>query len=146
MHIFLTLNIDRLFILFFPDVAAEDIEVLTGTEATLTCTVNGITELENSIVWKTKEIDNLSGNAGYIISGADTLETTLTVKAASNTADTIYTCDVTPKAGTVTSTQVSLNVFGELWCKSVVHVRCAHDLISSTFLFYLKILIKLIYL
>ena len=44
--------------------------------------------------------------------GSNTQTTMLALTAAVNTADTTYTCVVTPSGGTAGSTLVQLNVFG----------------------------------
>ena len=54
--------------------------------------------------------------AGYTVAAgnfeSEAQISTLALTAAVNTADTTFTCDVTPSGGTAQSTEVTLNVFG----------------------------------
>ena len=68
-------------------------------------------------VWKNSAGDTLGAtNSGYTVEqgtfGINTQTTTLALTAVVNTADTMYTCVVTPSGGTAGSTLVQLNVFG----------------------------------
>ena len=88
----------------------------TGTDVTLSCSISGISAAA-TVLWKksgTADLsDSIAGHtvvAGIFESGAQV--STLTLTAAVNTADTTFTCDVTPSEGTAQSTEVSLNVFG----------------------------------
>ena len=104
-------------ILNFSDVTPSNKEVKTGTDVTLSCSISGISGAA-TVLWKTSATADLSkGGAGYTVaagnfeSGAQV--STLALTAAVNTADTTFTCDVTPSGGTAQSTEVTLNVFGK---------------------------------
>ena len=85
----------------------------------MTCSISGISAAPITVVWKKTGSVDLSNVAGYTVvagtfnDGTKTQTTTLALTGAVNKADTVYTCDVTPSGGTVQSTQVTLNVFGE---------------------------------
>ena len=103
------------------DVRPINKEVETRTDATISCVVTGITEQLNTIVWRKEgtDVTTLSGS-NYVVSvgiyGSNSQTTTLTVKAAANTADTTYTCAITSNEWLLANrdTTVSLDVF----CKS----------------------------
>ena len=67
-------------------------------------------------LWKNSGSSDLSSVTGYTVVegmyGSNTQTTMLALTAAVNTADTTYTCVVTPSGGTAGSTLVQLNVFG----------------------------------
>ena len=90
-------------------------EVERGTAVTLSCVVTDITTAVTTL-WKKSGSSDLSSITGYTVVqgtyGSNTQTTTLALKAAVNTADTTYTCVVTPSGGTAGSTLVQLNVFG----------------------------------
>ena len=95
-------------------------EVKTGTEVVLSCSISGISALA-TVLWKKSDAADLSDSvtgytvaAGTFANGAQ--ESTLTLTAAVNTADTTFTCVVTaPGAGqTAQETTVQLDVFGTL--------------------------------
>ena len=94
-------------------------EVETSTEATISCVVTGITRQLDAVVW-TKggtDVTTLTEDNSYVVSagtyGSNSQTTTLTVKAAVNTADSTYTCVITSNEHQVTNkaTTVTLNVF-----------------------------------
>ena len=101
-----------------PDVQPTDKEIETGTETTISCIITGITQQLDAVVWKKDGTDvrSLSGS-NYIVSagtyGSNSQTTTLTVKAAANTADSTYTCVITSDEHAVTNkeTMVVLNVY-----------------------------------
>ena len=104
----------------FADVQPIQKEVEGGTDATISCIVTGITRRLDSVVWRKDgtEVTTLSED-NYVLSagtyGSNSQTTTLTVKAAANTVDSTYTCDITSNEWEVTNkeTEVILNVFGE---------------------------------
>ena len=95
-----------------------DKEVEAGTDATLTCIVTGIGEQLNAVTWRKDgtDVTTLSGD-NYVVSagtwGSNSQTTTLTVKAAANTADSTYTCAITSDEWLQTNkqTDVILSVF-----------------------------------
>ena len=102
-------------------VRPANIEVLAGADATLSCVITGITQQLNTVVWKKggTDVTTLSEDNSYVVSagtyGSNSQTTTLTVKAAVNTADSTYTCTVTSSEWEITNreTTVVLNVFGK---------------------------------
>ena len=95
-------------------------EVESGADAEISCVINGITQQLNAVKW-TKggtDVTTLTEDNSYVVSagtyGSNSQTTTLTVKAAVNTADSIYTCVITSNEWLVTDkeTSVVLNVFG----------------------------------
>ena len=93
----------------------------TGTETSVSCVITGITQQLDSVVWRkdgsdvtTLSEDNYVVSAGTYSSNSQT--TTLTVKAAVNTADSTYTCAITSDEWLVTNrqTDVILDVFGTI--------------------------------
>ena len=101
------------------DVQAINKEVETGSETIITCIVSGITQQLNSVVW-TKDgtdVTTLTEDNSYVVSagtyGSNSQTTTLTVKAAVNTADSIFTCGISSDEWLVSNRQTSvrLNVF-----------------------------------
>ena len=67
---------------------------------TLSCVITDITKLAKSVVWSKSDLVDLSSAIGYSVVqgtyGSNTQTTTLALTAAVNTADTTYTCKVTP--------------------------------------------------
>ena len=102
------------------DVRPINKEVERGTDATVSCVVTGITQQLNSVVWKKggTDVTTLSEDNSYVVSagtyGSNSQTTTLTVKAAVNTADSTYTCVITSNEWLQTDKEISvaLNVFG----------------------------------
>ena len=96
-------------------------EVESGTDATISCIITGITKNLDSVIWKKSgtDVTALSGS-NYVVSagtyGSNSQTTTLTVKADANTADSTYTCAITSNEWLETNkeTTVILNVFCEL--------------------------------
>lgn len=108
-------------------------EVEKDTEATLTCTISGLWTTA-TIVWRSrkggpdlKNDENFTlGGTGYVESTKNQ-QSTLTVKAAVNTADHIYYCTVTSMEWRKVEEEnpVHLNVFGMCFINillSVTHV------------------------
>ena len=95
-------------------------EVLTATDATVSCVITGITQQIDAVVWRKSgtDVTSLSGS-NYVVSagtyGSNSQTTTLTVKAAANTADSTYTCAITSNEWLQTNkeTNVLLSVFGK---------------------------------
>ena len=94
-------------------------ELEIGTDATVSCIISGITQQLDTVVW-TKDgtdVTTLSEDNSYVVSagtyGSNAQTTTLTVKAAVNTADSTYTCVITSNEWLVSNreTNVVLNVF-----------------------------------
>ena len=91
----------------------------TGTDAIISCIVNGITRELDAVVWTIDGTDVTSLSADNFVVSPGTYDsnsqtTTLTVKAAANTADSTYTCVITSDEWRVSNkeTNVILNVFG----------------------------------
>ena len=94
-------------------------ELEIGTDATVSCIISGITQQLNAVLW-TKDgtdVTTLSEDNSYVVSagtyGSNSQTTTLTVKAAVNTADSTFTCVITSNEWLVSNreTNVVLNVF-----------------------------------
>ena len=87
-----------------------------GTDVTLSCSISGISAAATVIWRKTGTADLSDSIAGHTVAvgnfESEAQVSTLTLTAAVNTADTTFTCDVTPSGGTAQSTEVTLNVFG----------------------------------
>ena len=111
------------------DVTPVHQEVEIGTDATLSCVASGITKQLNSVSWKKggSDVTSLS-NINYIVNtgtiASSTQTTTLVVKAAVNTVDSVYTCVISSDEYQITDreTAVNLDVFGGLtyqfWIKT----------------------------
>ena len=99
-------------------VQAINKEVESGTDATISCVITGITNDLDSVIWRKSgtDVTTLSGS-NYVVSagtyGSNSQTTILTVKAAANTADSTYTCAITSDEWLETNreTTVNLNVF-----------------------------------
>ena len=93
-----------------------------GVDATLSCVVSGISKKLDSVVWKKDgtDVTTLSEDNLYVVSagtyGSNSQTTTLTVKAAVNTADSTFTCVITSNEWLVTNRESSVSaiVFGKL--------------------------------
>ena len=95
-------------------------EQLTGTVATISCIVSGLTRELDEVKWtKSDNTDITSGQDGYTIDVGTFSEhsqtTTLTITAEQNTQDTTYNCVITSNEHNVEhmSTPVNLKVFSE---------------------------------
>ena len=102
-------------------------EVLAGTDTSISCVISGITQQLDNVVW-TKDgtdVTTLSEDNSYVVSagtyGSNSQTTTLTVKAAVNTADSTYTCVITSNEHRETNkpTSVTLNVFSKFGATSL---------------------------
>ena len=95
----------------------------SGTDTAISCVISGITRQLDAVVWRKDgtDVTNLSGS-NYVVSagtyGSNSQTTTLTVKAAVNTADSTFTCAITSNEHLETNkdTFVTLNVFGKTSC------------------------------
>ena len=93
-----------------------------GTDVTLSCIVTAIGQALDSVVWTKSgtDVTTLTEDNSYVVSagtyGSNSQTTTLTVKAAVNTADSTYTCVITSNEWELTNKQtiVTLNVFSKL--------------------------------
>ena len=93
-------------------------EVESGTDATISCVIDGITQQLDSVVWRKGGTNvNTLSETDYVVSagnyGSNSQTTTLTVKAAANTDDSTYTCVVTSNEWDITNREsiVTLNTF-----------------------------------
>ena len=92
-----------------------------NTDTTISCTITGITQQLNAVVWTKAgtDVTLLTEDNSYVVSagtyGSNSQTTTLTVKAAVNTADSTFVCVVTSNEWLITErqTNVILNVFGK---------------------------------
>ena len=108
-----------LIITLFLAVVAQNKEVGSGEEATISCVVSGLTAALTGVNWKADGVlvTDPSISSDYdMVAGAldvDSQTTTLKVKATAST-DTTYTCVITAAewAKTDFETSVSLGVFG----------------------------------
>ena len=114
------------FILDNSDVEAKNSEVLTNTQATISCVVSGITQQLNTVTWqKPGGTDTITHNVdGYLIevgtydSGTKSQTTILTIPAVKNKADSAYTCVITSDehGKSADPTSVNSNVFSKFLC------------------------------
>ena len=93
---------------------------MTGTVATISCFVAGLTRQLDEVRWtKSDNTDITSGQDGYTIGvgtfSGDSQTITLTVAADQNTQDTTYNCVITSNehGETDKSTSVNLHVFSK---------------------------------
>lgn len=117
--------------LIYLGIAVTNKEVEKDKDATLTCTVSGLTE-QATIEWKSSQGGPalISDDTNYAIGGAgfdspsNTQESILTVKAVANTADNTFYCAITSTewAKTNEESPVILNVFGMFYyfCNIVI--------------------------
>ena len=106
------------------EIAPINKEVEVSTETTISCVVSGISKQLDAVVWTKAgtDVTTLTEDNSYVVSagtyGSNSQTTTLTVKAAVNTADSTYTCVITSNEWLVTNrqTNVALNVF----CKNLI--------------------------
>ena len=106
--------------IILPGVEPINKEVESSTDATISCVITGITEQLDSVVWTKSgtDVTTLSEDNLYVVSagtyGSNSQTTTLTVKAAVNTADSTYTCVITSNEHDESNkpTSVALLVFG----------------------------------
>ena len=85
---------------FVSEVTAVNKEQLTGTVATISCIVAGLTRKLDEVKWtKSDNTDITSSQDGYTIDvgtfSKDSLTTTLTIPADQNNQDTTYNCVIT---------------------------------------------------
>ena len=107
-------------------VEAKHIEVLKGTQATISCVVTGLTKALDAVAWQKPDgapITITDQQDGYEIaegSYADHKQTTiLTVPADADRTDSVFTCVITSTEHGISAerTDVNLNVFS----KSFIH-------------------------
>ena len=86
----------------------------------ISCVITGITTQLDAVVWTKDGTDVTALSAdNYIVSpgtyDSNSQTTTLTVKAAANTADSTYTCVITSDEWELTNSEntVALDVFGK---------------------------------
>ena len=102
----------------FSAVQPIDKEVETGTDATISCVISGITKQLDKVEWKLggNEVTSIS-NSDYVVDAgtysSNSQTSTLTVKAARNTADQTFSCFITSNEWLQIDkeTSVVLNVF-----------------------------------
>ena len=86
----------------------------------ISCVITGITTQLDAVVWTKDGTDVTTLSAdNYVVSpgtyDSNSQTTTLTVKAAANTADSTYTCVITSDEWELTNSEntVALDVFGK---------------------------------
>ena len=104
-------------------VEAKHSEVHKGTQATISCVVNGLTEQLDAVAWEKPNLGGeiTDGAEGYQIDGGAYEEgshsqtTILTVPAAANKADAAYSCVITSAEHRIVreKTAVNSNVFSK---------------------------------
>ena len=103
-------------------VEAKGSEVLTNTQATISCVVNGLTKQLDTVTWEkpgdvgiTHNVEGFLIEEGTFVEGTKSQTTVLTIPAAQNTADSVYTCVITSAEHGQTShkTDVNSNVFSK---------------------------------
>ena len=97
--------------------------MLTNTQATISCVVNGLTKQLDTVIWqKPGGTETIAHNVdGYLIdvgtynSGTKSQTTILTIPANKNSADGVYTCVITSNEHGKSSdpTSVNSNVFSK---------------------------------
>ena len=104
----------------FADVQVSNKEVESGSDATISCVITGITQKLDAVIWTKDGTDVTTLSAdNYVVSpgtyDSNSQTTTLTVKAAANTADSTYTCVITSDEWLQTQkeTTVNLEVFSK---------------------------------
>ena len=106
--------------LILSEIQPTNQEVKRDTDAVISCVVTGITKQLDNVVW-TKDGTDVTTVPGsnYVVSpgsyGSNSQTTTLTVKAAANTADSTYTCVITSDEWEKTNQET--NVALEVFCK-----------------------------
>ena len=107
----------------FTDIEAVNNEVLTGTDAVISCKVTGITEAI-TVIWKTSDNEDVTSvtdtsykydvDVGTFNEAESSQTTTLAVKAVENTEDSTFSCQVASVEWNDVgdSTVVKLDVFG----------------------------------
>ena len=122
-------------------VTARNKEVLSGTDAVeISCEVTGLTAQLQTVKWKKSDgTDVTTGVAGYTSEpgtfGGGSQITTLTVASAQNSADSTYSCVITPAPpddATEISTPVKLNVFSELIIEVFVKKPHSNDIVAGS--------------
>lgn len=105
-------------------VEAKGSEVLTATQTTISCVVGGLTKQLDTVAWQKPGGSSITdGQGGYVIAdgaydpGTKSQTTVLTIPAADNDADQVYTCVITSTehGQTADKTNVNSNVFSK--CK-----------------------------
>ena len=103
-------------------VEAKGSEVLTNTQATISCVVKGLTKQLDSVIWEkpgsvgiTHNVDGFLIEEGTFDVGTKSQTTVLTLPDAQNTADSVYTCVITSAEHGQSShkTDVNSNVFSK---------------------------------
>ena len=114
-------------------------EVESGTDAVVSCIISGITQPLDRVIWRKDgtDVTTLTEDNSYLISAGtysfNSQTTTLTVKAAVNTADSTYTCVITSNEHDESNkpTSVVLLVFGKF--SRLFDVYWARELIQFFF-------------
>ena len=108
-------------LIFSQGVESISKEIETATDATISCIISGISKKLDAVTWTKDGTDVTTLSAdNYVVSpgtyGSNSQTTTLTVKAAANTADSTYTCFITSDEHQETNkpTIVNLNVYGKM--------------------------------
>ena len=108
-------------------VEAKDSEVLKNTVATISCVVTGLTKGLDAVGWKNSDGSITHGSdasadyqieEGSYIIGSKSQTTVLTIPAAKNTGDALYTCVIQSvehgkTSGSEEEKTVNSNVFSE---------------------------------
>ena len=105
------------------EVEAKHSEVLKGTQSTISCVVTGLTKALDTVVWEkpssggaiTNNVEDYKIEVGTYQESSHSQTTILTVPAAANSADAVFTCVVTSDEHKKTAhkTDVKSNVFSE---------------------------------
>ena len=112
----------KLIVMTNSGVEANGSEVLTNTQATISCVVNGLTKQLDSVTWEkpggvgiTHNVDGFQVVEGTFDVGTKSQTTVLTIPAAQNAADSVFTCVITSAEHGQSShkTDVNSNVFSK---------------------------------
>ena len=91
-------------------------EQIDGTAVTLSCVISDIT-MAAAVVWSETGSVDLSSVTGYTVAqgtySTNTQTSTLALTGTINTADTTFTCTVTPSGGTAGTITMESNVFSK---------------------------------
>ena len=106
----------------YSEVETKDSEVLKDTQASISCVVKGLTKKLDAVTWEkpggvgiTHNVDGFLIVEGTFDVGTKSQTTVLTIPAAQNTADSVYTCVITSAEHGQSShkTDVNSNVFSK---------------------------------
>ena len=109
--------------IFNSAVEARHSEVLKDTQATISCVVTGLTKQLDAVSWEkpnsggaiTHDVDGYQIDVGTYQDGSNSQTTILTVPAAANEADAVFSCVITSNEHIKSAERfaVSSNIFSK---------------------------------